>query len=185
MTNVRYDRARLRGRCQGIRAATCFGNARFRRDVLDQDFIDTLESALRDELHSAKQDRFSSRDQPSLHHWWCLQKARFRIFLFCLWSLTDYGRSIPRVTLIGFSLASLFGLVYALSPGMLKYDEGLALWWYTPFYYSIVTYTTLGFGDVTPITKTAQVLVTAEVICGYVTLGLLLSILANKFARRA
>ncbi len=48
-----------------------------------------------------------------------------------------------------------------------------------------MAYTTLGFGDVTPITTTGQMVVTAEVILGYLTLGLLVSILANKVARRA
>ena len=68
---------------------------------------------------------------------------------------------------------------------MLHYDGHTPLWWFTPFYYSIVTYTTLGFGDVTPKTGLGQSFVVFEVILGYVTLGLLVSILANKVARRA
>lgn len=39
----------------------------------------------------------------------------------------------------------------------------------------------LGFGDVTPQTRLGQVLVTVEVIFGYVTLGLLISTLANRY----
>ena len=56
---------------------------------------------------------------------------------------------------------------------------------FTPFYYSIVTYTTLGFGDVTPKHWFGELVVTLEVIFGYLTLGLLVSILANKVARRS
>jgi sorbitol-specific phosphotransferase system component IIC len=56
---------------------------------------------------------------------------------------------------------------------------------FTPVYYSIVTYTTLGFGDVTPRTVRGELFVTLEVIIGYLTLGLLISILANKVARRS
>ena len=67
---------------------------------------------------------------------------------------------------------------------MLDYS-GTVDWGFTPFYYSIVTFTTLGFGDVTPLTKTGQVLVTIEVVFGYLTLGLLISILANRVARRS
>ena len=55
----------------------------------------------------------------------------------------------------------------------------------TPFYYSIVTYTTLGYGDITPQNWVGEVLVVAEVIMGYTTLGLLLSILANRIARQS
>ena len=69
---------------------------------------------------------------------------------------------------------------------MLAYPDHEALrWWFTPFYFSIVTFTTLGFGDVLPQNKMGQVVVTAEVMLGYVTLGMMLSVLANKVARRA
>ncbi len=57
--------------------------------------------------------------------------------------------------------------------------------WFTPFYYSLVTYTTLGFGDVTADSLIGEMLVISEVIAGYFTLGLLLSILANTVARRS
>jgi voltage-gated potassium channel Kch len=52
-------------------------------------------------------------------------------------------------------------------------------------YYSIVTLTTLGYGDVVPASPAAQVLAMIEVILGYVMLGGLLSIFASKMARRA
>ena len=50
-------------------------------------------------------------------------------------------------------------------------------------YYSVVTFTTLGFGDITPKTHEAAMWVMAEVILGYVMLGGLISILATKLAR--
>ncbi len=52
------------------------------------------------------------------------------------------------------------------------------------FYYSIVAYTTLEVGDITPISPLGQVIVVSEVVLGYLTLGLLLFILANKVAVR-
>jgi hypothetical protein len=52
-------------------------------------------------------------------------------------------------------------------------------------YYSVVTFTTLGFGDVIPNTIEASRWVMAEVIIGYIMLGGLISILANKLARRS
>ena len=53
------------------------------------------------------------------------------------------------------------------------------------FYYSVVTLTTLGYGDAVPASVAAQVLAMIEVVLGYVMLGGLLSIFANKMARRA
>jgi hypothetical protein len=51
--------------------------------------------------------------------------------------------------------------------------------------FSIVTYTTLGFGDVRPATLAGEIIVSSEVILGYTTLGLLLSVLAQSIARRS
>ena len=52
------------------------------------------------------------------------------------------------------------------------------------FYFSVVTLTTLGYGDVTPNSLGGQVVAMAAVITGYFMLGGLLSILSNKMARR-
>jgi len=57
--------------------------------------------------------------------------------------------------------------------------------WFTYFYYSIVTFTTLGFGDVTPKTNFGMFVIVLEVVIGYFTLGTMISVLANKIARRA
>ena len=51
-------------------------------------------------------------------------------------------------------------------------------------YFSVVTLTTLGFGDVVPTNWQGQVIVMFEVFTGYIMLGGLLSIFSNKMARR-
>lgn len=62
-------------------------------------------------------------------------------------------------------------------------DKPLNFW--SSFYFSIVTFTTLGFGDVVANSTFARLLVTAEVILGYIMLGGLISIFANRLARRS
>ena len=52
-------------------------------------------------------------------------------------------------------------------------------------YFSIVTFTTLGFGDVVAANTSARILVTLEVMFGYIMLGGLISIFANKLASRS
>jgi len=46
VTDVAYDSKKLAGRCRGVQAETCFGNALFRRDVLDQDYLDSLKDKI-------------------------------------------------------------------------------------------------------------------------------------------
>ena len=51
-------------------------------------------------------------------------------------------------------------------------------------YFSVVTFTTLGYGDVTPVTVAGQAVLIVHTAIGYLGLGALLSILATKFASR-
>jgi hypothetical protein len=145
----------MSGKYQGIRVASCYGNAIFKRDAEDQDFLDTLE-----------------------YQW----KGTWRIGLFRAWGLIDYGRSMLAAFVIAFLIVVVFGALYFI-PGIISYGSHHKTW-FSPFYFSIVTFTTLGFGDVTPNGVCGEMLVSLQVIFGYLTLGLLISILANKVARR-
>ena len=51
-------------------------------------------------------------------------------------------------------------------------------------YYSGVTFTTLGYGDVSPTSAIGQIVLIVHIAFGYLGLGALLSILATKFASR-
>ena len=161
--------AERRGRFLGIRGLdSCHGNALFVRDAKDQDYLDALERAI-----DATPGRWAKRGKR---------------LLFSAWGLIDYGRSLGRPFLYAALLCSAFGLAYLadmrLGWGLIDYS-GSSQDLLTPFYFSIVTYTTLGFGEVTPMNWLGELLVMLEVVLGYTTLGLLLSILANRVARRA
>ena len=158
LTGVQWQLRTMRGCYMGIRGLdSCFGNALFKRAAADQDFIDTLEAHL---------------------------KGTRRMALFRAWGLIDYGRSLLRVAAISFGLAAIYGVIYRIFPQILDYKDS-ANTWFTPYYFSIVTYTTLGFGDVRPATLAGEIIVSSEVILGYTTLGLLLSVLAQSIARRS
>ena len=153
----------------GIRGLDAvYGNALFVRDARDQDYIDTLESSIYD-----LPDSFAKT---------------FDILLFKSRCLFDHGRSLLKVGIYAFVLATLYGIIYSFDMwfgwGMMDYSNS-AKSWFTPFYYSMVTYTTLGYGDVTAENVYGEMLVISEVVLGYFTLGLLLSIIANTIARRS
>lgn len=115
------------------------------------------------------------------------------------WS-SDYGRSLTLWALWSLLIALSFSLLYMQGPSWLpeglqsmmprfhqvtgeNVHEPLTFW--KSFYFSIVTFTTLGFGDVVADNTSARILVTLEVIFGYIMLGGLISIFANKLASRS
>ncbi len=102
--------------------------------------------------------------------------------LYKLWWLTsDCGRSVLRWGICTLILVIAFAFAYTA----VDVDYGNHETWLSPLYFSVVTVTTLGYGDVQPASVAAQVVAMAQVIVGYVMLGGLLSILSNKLARRA
>lgn len=133
------------------------------------------------DLHGAHLVRRFIMDENYLHEF--RSKSKFSEFLYRIWWLTsDCGRSFLRwagwTGLVVVLFAFLFGLV-DIQYGL--HDSSFL----TRLYYSVVTLTTLGYGDIVPLSATGKVLVILEVILGYLTLGGLISILANKMARRA
>ena len=58
--------------------------------------------------------------------------------------------------------------------------NGLDENYFSAFYYSVVTFTTLGYGDITPQGGWARLLVMLEVVLGYVTLGVFVYLLSRK-----
>ncbi|MEE4273911.1 MAG: pentapeptide repeat-containing protein [Thermoanaerobaculales bacterium] len=159
----------MRGHFYGIRGLpSCYGNALFVRDAKDQDYLDTMENTIEATPSTAMR--------------------RWKRFWFRAWGLIDYGRSLARFFAIAFVVAMTFGWVYffdrKLGWGLIEYS-GSADSPLSPFYHSIVTYTKLGFGNMTPRHWLGEILLVGEGILGYVTLGLLLSILANRVARRS
>ena len=169
-THIRYGSFRqMVGNFLGVRGVDqCYGSALFVRDAKDQDYIDTLHQSILDKPQG-----------------WV---RRLDLMLFRAWALIDHGRSLLKVSAYATVLAMFYGFIYlsdmSFGWGIMDYSNS-AETWFTPFYYSVVTYTTLGYGDVTANSLLGEILVISEVIVGYFTLGLLLAILANTIARRS
>lgn len=99
-------------------------------------------------------------------------------FLFTL-SLT-FTKSWTSFSALGaFSLIAnaLFAIIYKVNACELKDFDGTYL---TAFYYSVVTFTTLGYGEITPLTDFTRVVVMFEVLLGYVTLGSFVFLIGHK-----
>lgn len=86
--------------------------------------------------------------------------------------------NIRPITWIGLYviITPLFALVYWLLPeGQFRIPDGGEVDYGSWLYYSIVTITTLGFGDYTPMHPGAQAVTAVEVMCGLIFLGLFLN----------
>ncbi|MBN2182373.1 MAG: pentapeptide repeat-containing protein [Sedimentisphaerales bacterium] len=124
-----------------------------------------------------------------------IQKLMWFIKLF--WSFSDYGRSTGRIIGCFLGLSLFFAAVYSLfayfsPPGIvshLEVEPHLPLWHYgllvflRPIYFSVVTMTTLGFGDMYANAQSTwgHILLTIQVILGYVLLGALVTRFAVLF----
>ena len=105
---------------------------------------------------------------------------------FSLWKLTcDCGRSVTRwlacCAAIIIAFAIVFGAAYHLGTPLVAVTRQAGATWLTHVYFSVVTFSTLGFGDVTPCNWLGEFLVMLEVLIGYAMLGGAISIFTAKF----
>jgi hypothetical protein len=164
--DIRYTKRGMRDKFLGVRGVeSTWGDAVFKRMAADQSYIDSM-------------------------HWhW--HRNPFQRMLFFAWGWIDYGRGLYRILFMALLLISMFGEIYSHYPDMVGLnckpttDKCALHGAFTPFYFSVVTYTTLGFGDISAQTTEGEVAVAVEVLLGYLTLGLLSSVLADKVARRS
>jgi hypothetical protein len=98
---------------------------------------------------------------------------------YLIWEFTsEYGESPRR----WFSLSVAILLVFAI----LYWAFGLvapATSWFDYVYFSIVTITTLGYGDIHPVNAMGKLAASAEVLCGVIMFGMLLNLLTRKLTR--
>lgn len=162
VSGVKFDN---KMKCRGIDITGCTGSQRFVRHVMDLDYIEEFKE-----------------DHPNWHFWWELT--------------SDCGRSWGRwacctLGLVLFFAALLYScyfltflpdfMIPMMKPNISQFEAG----WFAPIYFSIVTFTTLGFGDITPSNTAGQIFLTLEVIAGYIMLGGLISLISNKMGRRS
>jgi len=112
------------------------------------------------------------------------------------WALFDYGRNIGRVVIFAALLIAFFGTIYAVYNGQIvviadwgpecsQTSNCIANSFY-PWYVAAMGFCTLGISDmVIPKTGVGMLIIMANVVSGFTTLGLLLAVLADQFARRA
>lgn len=104
-----------------------------------------------------------------------------RAWVFIWWLTSDCGRSLTRWGAWTAAVALAFAFAYT----QVGIDFGSNKTALSPLYFSIVTLTSLGYGDVLPTTVAGQAVAMAESLVGFCAIGGLITIFSNKVARRA
>jgi hypothetical protein len=155
---IRVKFSRGRYKYLGINTTGCFGSQQFKRFAQDQSFLDEL--------------LIGNIRQKILYWTWLIFADRGRT----PWFWMGWSAFFP----LGFALVFYYHL------GSSAFDLEHLCWnLNSMIYYGVVTFTTLGFGDIKPLTNETALWVMAEVILGYIMLGGLISILATIIARRS
>jgi len=114
-----------------------------------------------------------------------------------LWNIScKYGTNLTRWLIVTLTIIIFFGLLYGqygtssnekiqflmevVKPNI---DISVNDNPFSPFYFSAVTFTTLGYGDISPSNLSGQIISVIEVLIGYLMLGGLLSVFSKKIIR--
>lgn len=92
--------------------------------------------------------------------------------------LTKYWTSFIALAVSSFVINILFSILFFFQRSNFNFNENASL--FDCFYYSIVTFTTLGYGEIHPINSVGQLYVIIEVLIGYVILGLFVFLISRK-----
>ncbi|MEJ2596000.1 MAG: ion channel [bacterium] len=95
--------------------------------------------------------------------------------------LREFLESINVYLLLGIAASILFFIVYRLDPDAYNYPGESPSGRFDFIYYSFVTMTTLGYGDITPISPVARMLSIFFSVAGQLYLTMIIALLVGKY----
>lgn len=112
------------------------------------------------------------------------KKKFWKYFEYKFLELTsNYGISLFRWLMVILIFSILMALAFAYADAIAAEDMRLISkekHWFDYYYHSIVTLTTLGYGDYLPFTLLAKIITVVEVFFGYVMLGIFIGLLQKR-----
>ena len=95
---------------------------------------------------------------------------------------TQYWSSYLALCCTAACINAVFATAYWLTSSSFTH---LAPDWFAALYFSVVTFTTLGYGDISPTTHAAMTLCMIEVLLGYVVLACVIFLISRKVSLRS
>jgi voltage-gated potassium channel Kch len=116
------------------------------------------------------------------------RKGLYKLSLILAIISTNYWSAYRALAFIALSLNAFVATILTIWPDTFLFklptdnaNAPIIAWnWGTKFYYSIVTFTTLGYGDVTPLTWPAQLVAGIVAVSGYIILGTMIYLMSRK-----
>jgi len=203
-----FDRAQLEG--ANFQRAIVDSSTSFWECILDRetDFRDVALGSIQMEQKNKQLLEYNIR-RKNWEEWYTKQHWLLRWLVRQFWKISDYGISTKQIIMTFFKLAFVFAIIYYIwgfidyylvgikdYPGIvsdlfvLEDKQEAVSRWLVPFravYFSIVTMTTLGFGDMYANAHSflrglfGHALLALQVILGYVLLGALVTRFAVLF----
>ncbi|MDH4943528.1 ion channel [Sulfurimonas sp. C5] len=112
------------------------------------------------------------------------EKTLFTMSLIFTKSWTSYLVLASWALIANLLFAYFYYVIYVIDATSFNIPEKSIIDYFTMFYYSIVTFTTLGYGEITPVTYFTRLLVIGEVLLGYITLGSFVFLIGHKASDR-
>lgn len=109
------------------------------------------------------------------------QKIKDKIQFLLALLFTKYWTSYSVLSIAAVIINLLFATVYHFNSRLFS---NLGDSFISALYYSVVTFTTLGYGDITPKEVLGQILVMFEVIIGYIMLGIYVFLIGNQVSKK-
>ena len=111
-------------------------------------------------------------------------KWRSRIWLFILEYTCKYGESPLRFAIWVLAIILIFASLYSpcgfVELGGVEWKDNIIDDAITATHFSVITFSTLGYGNIHPINLAAKIITCIEVFIGYITFGILLVLISRK-----
>jgi len=88
---------------------------------------------------------------------------------------SHYGTSFMRWGITSLVFIVIFGALFAVFKNGIEISH-----WYDYFYFSATTFTTLGYGDIAPLSISAKILANIEAFSGFIMLGIFIGLIQKK-----